>query len=36
VGARFLFNKAENVNLRADIGFGRETSGVYFGLEEAF
>jgi len=36
VGARFLFNKAENVNLRADVGFGRETSGVYFGLEEAF
>jgi hypothetical protein len=24
------------VNLRADVGFGRETSGVYFGLEEAF
>jgi len=36
VGARFLFNKAENVNLRADVGFGRGTSGVYFGLEEAF
>ena len=36
VGARFLFNKAENVNVRADVGFGRGTSGVYFGLEEAF
>jgi outer membrane protein assembly factor BamA len=36
VGGRFLFNKAENVNLRADIGWGRGTSGVYFGLEEAF
>lgn len=35
-GGRFLFNKAENVNLRVDVGFGRETSGVYFGLEEAF
>ena len=35
-GIRFKFNQAENVNLRADIGFGRGTSGVYFGLEEAF
>ena len=35
-GVRFLFNKAEKVNLRADVGFGRGTSGVYFGLEEAF
>jgi hypothetical protein len=35
-GLRFLFNKAEKVNLRADVGFGRGTSGVYFGLEEAF
>jgi outer membrane protein assembly factor BamA len=35
-GLRVLFNKAEKVNLRADIGFGRGTSGVYFGLEEAF
>ena len=35
-GLRFAFNKAEKVNLRADIGFGRSTNGVYFGLEEAF
>ena len=35
-GIRFAFNKEERVNLRADIGFGRGTSGVYFGLEEAF
>jgi hypothetical protein len=35
-GLRFAFNKEERVNLRADVGFGRSTSGVYFGLEEAF
>lgn len=35
-GLRFAFNKEERVNLRADIGIGRGTSGVYFGLEEAF
>ena len=35
-GLRFKFNRAEKVNLRADIGFGRGTNGVYFGLEEAF
>lgn len=35
-GLRFKFNRTEKVNLRADIGFGRGTNGVYFGLEEAF
>lgn len=35
-GLRCVFNKAEKVNLRVDVGIGRETSGVYFGLEEAF
>lgn len=35
-GLRFVFNKAEHINLRMDIGFGRDTNGVYFGLEEAF
>jgi outer membrane protein assembly factor BamA len=35
-GLRFKFNPAEKVNLRCDFGFGRSTSGVYFGLEEAF
>ncbi len=35
-GLRFLFNRAEKVNVRADFGFGRNTSGVYFNLEEAF
>jgi hypothetical protein len=36
VGLRFKFNPAEKVNLRCDFGFGKNTSGVYFGLEEAF
>lgn len=35
-GLRFRFSKTEKVNLRADMGFGRSTNGVYFGLEEAF
>ena len=36
VGIRFLFNKEKKINLRADFGFGKGTSGVYFGMEEAF
>ncbi len=35
-GLRCRFSKAEKVNLRVDMGFGRNASGVYFGLEEAF
>jgi len=35
-GLRFKFNQAEKVNVRMDIGFGKGTSGVYFGMEEAF
>jgi outer membrane protein assembly factor BamA len=35
-GLRFRFNQAEKVNLRADIGFGAGSPGIYFGLEEAF
>jgi outer membrane protein assembly factor BamA len=35
-GLRFRFSQAEKVNLRVDLGFGRETKGVYFQLEEAF
>jgi hypothetical protein len=36
-GLRFLFNKKQKVNLRADFGFGKDgNSGVYFGIEEAF
>ncbi len=36
VGLRFLFNREETVNIRMDLGFGRGTKGVYFGMEEAF
>ena len=36
VGLRFLFNKEKKINLRADMGFGKNTNGIYFGMEEAF
>lgn len=35
-GVRFLFDEKEHINMRMDIGFGYNTNGVYFGLEEAF
>lgn len=35
-GLRYLFNKEEKVNIRVDFGVGKDTHGVYFGLEEAF
>lgn len=35
-GLRFLFNKEQKINLRMDIGFGKDTNGIYFGIEEAF
>ena len=35
-GLRFLFNKEQKINLRADIGFGKHTNGIYFSIEEAF
>lgn len=36
-GLRYLFNKKENVNLRMDIGVGKDgNTGIYFGIEEAF
>jgi len=35
-GLRFKFNAQEKVNLRVDYGAGRDTNGIYFGLEEAF
>jgi len=35
-GLRWLFNKEQKINLRMDIGFGKNTNGVYFGIEEAF
>ena len=36
VGIRYVFNQKEGINLRADLGFGENTSGVYISLEEAF
>ncbi len=35
-GLRFVFDKEEKINIRMDIGFGKDTSGIYFALEEAF
>ena len=35
-GLRYLFNEEQKINLRMDIGFGKGTNGVYFGIEEAF
>jgi outer membrane protein assembly factor BamA len=35
-GLRFLINPDEKVNVRADFGIGKDTNGVYFGIEEAF
>jgi outer membrane protein assembly factor BamA len=36
VGLRFLFNEKEKINVRCDIGFGKDTNGIYFSIEEAF
>lgn len=36
VGLRFVFDELENLNVRMDLGFGKNTSGIYFSLEEAF
>jgi len=30
------FNEKRKINLRADIGFGKNSSGIYFGIQEAF
>ncbi len=35
-GLRFVFNQKQRINLRMDMGFGHNTNGVYFSLEEAF
>lgn len=36
IGLRFVFNKSEGINLRADLGFGENTNGLYISVEEAF
>lgn len=35
-GLRFKLDENEELNLRVDLGFGKNTSGIYFGVEEAF
>ena len=35
-GLRYAFDEKENLNVRMDIGFGKNTTGGYFSLEEAF
>jgi outer membrane protein assembly factor BamA len=35
-GLRFVFDQVEKMDLRMDVGFGRGTSGVYFGVNQAF
>jgi hypothetical protein len=36
IDIKFLLNKEKKINLRADFGFNKDTSGIYFGMEEAF
>ncbi|MEE8417171.1 MAG: BamA/TamA family outer membrane protein [candidate division Zixibacteria bacterium] len=36
VGIRYLFIQAEGLNIRFDIGFGEESSEIYFNIGEAF
>lgn len=36
VGLRVVFDKKEKINMRMDLGFGKNTNGIYFSLEEAF
>jgi hypothetical protein len=36
LGLRFVFDEQEKINIRVDAGFGTNTSGIYFSLEEAF
>ncbi|PIQ08188.1 MAG: hypothetical protein COW71_12940 [Ignavibacteriales bacterium CG18_big_fil_WC_8_21_14_2_50_31_20] len=35
-GLRYVFDEKEKLNVRMDLGFGNNTSGIYFALEEAF
>ena len=35
-GARFTLNKAEKLNIRFDVGFGKKSTGFYFTIGEAF
>ena len=35
-GFRYIFDEKERLTVRADFGFGKNTSGVYFAMQEAF
>ncbi|MFC2083964.1 BamA/TamA family outer membrane protein [Bacteroidota bacterium] len=35
-GLRYIFDLKERLTVRADLGFGKNTSGVYFSVHEAF
>jgi hypothetical protein len=35
-GLRYIFDEKERLTVRADFGFGKNTSGVYFAMQEAF
>ncbi len=35
-GLRYMLDTEEKINIRFDMGFGHNTSGIYFGIEEAF
>ncbi|VAX16879.1 hypothetical protein MNBD_IGNAVI01-1561 [hydrothermal vent metagenome] len=35
-GLRYILDEDEKINLRVDIGFGKDTMGFYFGVEDAF
>ena len=36
LGLRYTFNEKEGINLRADLGIGKSTNGLYISVEEAF
>lgn len=36
IGIRFVLDVKEKLNVRMDIGFGKESAGLYFAIEEAF
>ena len=35
-GIRFRFDELQKLDLRADVGFGKGTSGIYFSVNQAF
>ena len=35
-GIRFRFDELKKLDIRADVGFGKNTSGIYFSLNQAF